>query len=183
MFIKDQMVAWENKPTANQTWANLQTYHFMEKWLKRHQYLAATAKQSRFKEAALAAQEQASAEEEGKTQAMMFALLQDQHKSQLEAMAAANKATMDALMERMNAMLGNNSGNKRNKRDKQNTPPLTNITPKGDDGDEAQKVKCKKKLCPHCNLFLFHKPDRCYELEANKDKRWAGWKLVKETSA
>jgi hypothetical protein len=43
-------------------------------------------------------------EEEGETQAMMFALLQDQHKVQLEAMATANKATMDALMERMNTM-------------------------------------------------------------------------------
>jgi hypothetical protein len=54
MLTEDQMVAWENKPTANQTRANLQTY-FMEKWLKRHQYLAATAKQSQFKQAALAA--------------------------------------------------------------------------------------------------------------------------------
>ncbi len=26
MFTEDQMVAWENKPTANQTWDNLQTY-------------------------------------------------------------------------------------------------------------------------------------------------------------
>jgi hypothetical protein len=34
------------------------------KWLERHQYLAATAKQSHFKEVALAAQEQASVEEE-----------------------------------------------------------------------------------------------------------------------
>jgi hypothetical protein len=113
---------------------------------------------------------------------MMFALLQDQHKSQLEAMAAANKATMDALMERMNTILGNNGGGRRNKRDKENTPPLTNITPKGNDNKE-QKVKRKKKLCPHCNLFVFHKPNRCYELEANKDKRWVGWKLVKEMPA
>ncbi len=173
MFTKDQMVTWENKPTTNQTWANLQMY-FTEKWLKRRHYLAAMAKQSHFKEAALAAQEQASAEEEEETQAMMFALLQDQHKVQLEVMATANKATMDALMEGMNAMLGNNSGSRRNEWDKQNTPPLTNITPKGDDGNKAQKAKCKKKLCPHCNLFVFHKPDRCYELDANKDKRWAG---------
>jgi hypothetical protein len=49
---------------------------------------------------------------------MMSGLLQDQHKLQLEAMAAANKATMDALMERMNAMLGNNGGGRRNKQDK-----------------------------------------------------------------
>jgi hypothetical protein len=30
MFIEDQMVAWENRPTTNQTWDNLQTY-FTEK--------------------------------------------------------------------------------------------------------------------------------------------------------
>jgi hypothetical protein len=93
--------------------------------------LAATAKQSQFKEVALAAQEQTSAEEEGETQAMMFALLQDQHKLHFEAMATANNATMDVLIEFMNAMLGNNSGSRRDKRD--NTPPLTNITPKGND--------------------------------------------------
>jgi hypothetical protein len=61
-----------------QTWAALQTY-FTEKWLERKQYLATTAKQSQFKEAALLAQETAAAEEEGKTQALLFAMLQDQH--------------------------------------------------------------------------------------------------------
>jgi hypothetical protein len=58
MFTKDQMVAWENKPAANQMWDNLQAY-FMEKWLERRQYLAATAKQSCLKEASLVAKEQA----------------------------------------------------------------------------------------------------------------------------
>jgi hypothetical protein len=42
-----------------------------------------------FKDTALIAQELAAAEEESETTAMMFALLQDQHKDQLEAMAAA----------------------------------------------------------------------------------------------
>ncbi len=109
MFTEDQMVVWENKPAVNQTWTNFQTY-FMEKWLKRRQYSEATAKQSGFKEAALVAQEQAAAMEEGKTQAMMFALLQEQHQSQLEAMAAANKATMDAMMEHMNALVAAQGG-------------------------------------------------------------------------
>ncbi len=76
MFTEDQMVAWENKPAAQQTWQALQDY-FTEKWLERHQYLQATAKHLRFKDAALAAQEQAAAAEEGKTTAMMFALLQE----------------------------------------------------------------------------------------------------------
>jgi hypothetical protein len=98
MFTEDKMVAWENRPAVNQMWTNLQTY-FTEKWLERHQYSAATAKQSCFKEAALTVQEQVAATEEGETQAMMLALLQEQHQSQLEAMAAANKATMEAMME------------------------------------------------------------------------------------
>jgi hypothetical protein len=41
------------------------------------------AKQSQFKEAALLAQETAAAEEEGKMQAMLFAMLQNQHESRL----------------------------------------------------------------------------------------------------
>ncbi len=45
MFTEDLMVAWENKPAVQQTWAALQTY-FTEKWLERKQYSATTAKQS-----------------------------------------------------------------------------------------------------------------------------------------
>jgi hypothetical protein len=164
MFTKDQMVVWENKPTADQTWDNLQTY-FTEKWLERHQYLVATAKQSHFKEAALAAQEQASAEEVEETQAMMFSLLQD---LQLEAMAMANKAMMDAMMKCMNAILGG-GGSRTSKQVKENAPPATNTNRGGN--MEAKKVKHKKKLCPQCSMCVFHKPNRCYELDANKVKR------------
>jgi hypothetical protein len=59
----------------------------------------------RFKDTALTAQELAAAEEEGKTTAMMFTLLQEQHKAQLKLMAAANKQVMDAIFERMNALI------------------------------------------------------------------------------
>ncbi len=54
MFMEDQMVVWENKPAAQQTWAKLQTY-FTKKWLERKQYSATMAKQLPFKEAALLA--------------------------------------------------------------------------------------------------------------------------------
>jgi hypothetical protein len=74
MFTEDQMVAWENKPAVDQIWVNLQTY-FVKKWLERHQYSAVTAKHSHFREATLAAQEHAAAEEESESHAMMFALL------------------------------------------------------------------------------------------------------------
>ena len=74
MFTEEQMVAWENRTPATQTWTDLQAY-FTEKWLERKQYLNTTAKQSRFKEAALQAQEAAAAKEEGKTQAMLLAMI------------------------------------------------------------------------------------------------------------
>jgi hypothetical protein len=61
MFTKDQMVAWKNKPAAQQTWQALQDY-FTEKCLERCQYSQATSKHSRFKDVALAAQELAAAE-------------------------------------------------------------------------------------------------------------------------
>jgi hypothetical protein len=61
MFMEDKMVAWENRTSATQTWAALQTY-FTEKWLERKQYSSTTAKQSQFKEAALQTQETAAAE-------------------------------------------------------------------------------------------------------------------------
>jgi hypothetical protein len=108
---------------------------------------------------------------------MMFALLQDKRKSQLEAMAAANNVTIDAMMECMNTILGSGGG-RTIKQNKENSPPPTNANSGGN--NKAKKVMRKKKLCPHCNMFMFHKPDRCYKLGVNKDKRWVGWKLVKE---
>ncbi len=35
----------------------------------------------------------------------------------------------------------------------------------------------------HCKVLIYHKPDKCYGLEANKDKRLVRWKLVKEKTA
>ena len=108
----------------------------------------------------------------------MFALLQDQHKSQLEVMDAANKVTIDAMIGCMNTMLGG-SGAKRSKRDK----TIHYLPPMPPPKRPTKRTKRKKKLCPHCNMFVCHKPGRCYEVKANEDKRLIGWKSVKETSA
>jgi hypothetical protein len=64
-------------------------------------------------------------------QAMMFALLQDLHKLQLEEMNAANKAMMDAMMECMNAILGSGGG-RTSDWNKENAPPATNAKRGGD---------------------------------------------------
>ncbi len=180
MFREDQMVAWENKPAAQQTWAALQAY-FTKKWLERKQYSAMTAKQLRFKEAALLAQETAAAEEEGESQAMLFAMLQEHHNKQIAAMTATNKANMDAMMERINAIMAGGREKQMAQQDKENTPPGQNRHPlmgMGTGMDQTKKPQKQKALCPHCKTFVLHKPDNCPELEGNKDKQWPGWKSV-----
>ncbi len=160
MFTKDQMVAWENKTPAQQTWQNLQDY-FTEKWLEQRQYLQATVKQSRFKDAALAAQELAAAEEEGKTASMMFALLQEQHKAQLKAMAAANKQAIDTMLEHMNALIAGQG--------KAADKP-TAMVPNSDTG----QAPSKKKVFTNCGKLIFHKRQTCYEVESKASKRYPG---------
>jgi hypothetical protein len=172
MFTEDQMAAWENKPAAQQTWQALQDY-FTEKWLERRQYSQATAKHLCFKNAALAAQEMAMAEGEGETTAMMFALLQEQHRLQMETQAAANQQMMDAMLEQMNAIIAGQG----KALDKENVrPPNTNATT-----GTGRKLR-KKTKCPLCKKYVFHSAADCYELEANASKRWTGWKLVKDAA-
>ncbi len=138
MFTEDQLVLWENKPATNQTWQALQDY-LTKKWLERRQYLQAMAKHSRFKDAALAAQEQVAAEEEGEVSAMMFALLQEQHKTQLEAMRTANQKAMEAMFEQINAIVGAQC----KVVDKENTLPAT-----GNTGKSTGGMKRNRKSAP-----------------------------------
>ncbi|KAL7480237.1 hypothetical protein ACHAW6_005933 [Cyclotella cf. meneghiniana] len=39
----------------------------------------------------------------------------------------------------------------------------------------------KKKRCPNCNLMVLHKPENCWELEANASKRPTGWTSKKSS--
>jgi hypothetical protein len=144
--------------------------------------LAATSKQSCFKEAALAAQEQVATTEEGEMQAMMFALLQEQHQLQLKSMAAANEATMEEMMEQINALVAAQGG-RQSPANKENTPPLTSSGKKNKQDIKPKGPRCKPTLCPHCKALVYHKADKFYKLESNKDKRWVGWKSIKEMTA
>ncbi len=95
-------------------------------------------------------------------------------------MTATNKANMDAMMERMNALVTDGAGRCPTQQDKESTPTVGNSLPTlmGSGTTQPKKPKRHKRICPHCKMFVLHKPDNCVELEANKDKRWPGWKLV-----
>ena len=115
---------------------------------------------------------------------MLFVMLQEQHNKQIAVIAATNKANMDTMMEWMNAMVAGRGGDRRTptqQPDKENTPPRGNICPPTD-LDRNKKPRKQKALCPHCKTFVLHKSENCYELEANKDKRWPGWKSVYATA-
>ncbi len=101
---------------------------------------------------------------------------------QLKSMAAANKATMEAMMEQINALVAAQGG-RQSPADKENTPPLTNGGKKNKQDIKPRGPRRKPTLCPHCKVLLYHKADKCYKLKSNKDKRWVGWKLIKETTA
>jgi hypothetical protein len=144
------------------------------------QYSATTAKQLHFKEARLLTQETAAAEDRGKLQAMLLAMLQEQHHKQIAAMTAPNKANMDAMMERMNALVTGGGGRRPTHQDKESTPTIGNSLPTstGSGTNQPQKNKRRKCICPLCKMFVLHKPENCVELEAKKEKHWPGWKLV-----
>jgi hypothetical protein len=159
MFTKDQMVMWENKTAAQQTWAKLQTY-FTEKWLEPMQYSAMMTKQLRFKEAVLLAQETAAAEDKGKSKAMLFAMLQEQHGRQIVALTATNKANMNAMMEKMNALVTGGVGRYPTHQDKESTPTVWNSlsTSTRSGTTQPKKLQRRKCVCPHCKCLFFTNP-------------------------
>jgi hypothetical protein len=143
--------------------------------------LVDNSKKMQFKEAALIAQKTAAAEEEGKTQAMLIAMLQDQHAKKIAQMEATNKMNMDAMMEQMNALVAAGGAQQAHQPDKDNTPPGINVIPPGG-SNQAKKPRQKKALCPDCKCFVMHEPASSFELKANKVSHYPGWKSIFATS-
>ena len=83
---------------------------------------------------------------------------------------------MDAMMERMNAMIAGKGGNKQTATNQQ--PSKENITP--ENANQPKKPSQEKHTYIHCKAKVLHKLDNCPEHEANKYKRWKGWALVND---
>jgi hypothetical protein len=94
-------------------------------------------------------------------------------------MTATNKANVDAMMERINALVAGGVGRRPTHQDKESTPTMGNriSTLTGSGTTQPKKPKRPKCFCPHCKMFILHKPKNFVELEANKDKHWPGWML------
>ena len=64
--------------------------------------------------------------------------------------------------------------------DKENVPPGFEKIKKKDKrrGGLGNETKREPKLCPNCKRKVFHAPERCMELESNKQWRPKHWKSV-----
>jgi hypothetical protein len=96
-------------------------------------------------------------------------------------MTGTNKANLDTIMERMNALVTGGVGRCPTHQDKESTPTVGNSLPTSTGSGTTQPKKSKRCKCmhPHCKMFVLHKTENCVELKANKDKHWPGWKLVR----
>jgi hypothetical protein len=60
---------------------------------------------------------------------------------------------------------------------------VTATLPNNTTGQASNTMSHKKKLRTNCGKLVFHKPQTCFELEANASKRYPGWKLSNVDSA
>jgi hypothetical protein len=154
------MVAWENKTAAQQTWQNLQDY-FTEKWLEQRQCLQATAKQSRFKGSPCSPRAGSS---RGRRQYHRNDVCPPPRatKAQLKAMAASNKQAMDAMLERMNALIAG-QGKVADK--------VTATIPNSNLGQATKTATNRKKVCK--KLQKAHSPQTANLLRAQSQCKQA----------
>jgi hypothetical protein len=179
MLTEDQMVTWENKTAAQQTGAALQAYFTEKCWnacsTPRRWQNNCDSKRQRF-----SPKKQQQPRKKENRRPCCLQCYRNNNK-QIAVMTSTKKANMDAMMERMNAIMAGGGEKQTAQQDKENTPPGWDRRPPAGTGtgtDQTKKPRKQKALCPHCKMFVLHKPDNCPKLEANEDKRWPGWKSI-----
>ena len=141
------------KPKVDQAFANFRV--FMQKEFgKHHKQNKTTAKPVGFGIANSVTDKDIEQIEQLEVQALMIAKFANsmQEQSQLQ---------FKEMMDMFKAMLNKNS-------------PTLPYPKKGAEGK-------KMKKCQHCGLTVYHKPEACFELEANATKRLVGWTSKKST--
>ena len=146
---------WEAKPKADQTFVNFRVF-IQKEFGKQHKQNKTTAKSVGYGIANSITDKEVEQIEQLEAQALFVAELansmQEQSQKQFKEMMEVFKATFE-----------------------KNSPSATNPKNPKSGADK------KKKKCPHCGIEVYHKPEACFELEANASKRPAGWKSKKST--
>ena len=107
----------------------------------------------------------------------------DQHQEQLNAMRESNASEMKAAnsemietAKNMQIMMAAMPGmNKTSEEDNKKTDTqIRGVKP----WDKPSYVKRDPKTYPNCKRVVYHKSDKCLELEANKEKMRDNWKSL-----
>ena len=144
---------WEAKPKADQTFANFRVF-IQKEFGKQHKQNKTTAKSVGFGIANSVTDKDVEQLDQLEAQALLIAELAN-------SMQEQSQKQFKEMMELFKATLDKNSPTPTN--------PKKNAEGK------------KKKKCQHCGLEVYHKPEACFELEANAAKRPAGWTSKKST--
>ena len=141
---------WHAKRATDKTFVNFRTFMQVE-FGKHFKQNKSTAKSVGHGIANSVTDKQVQQMDVLEAQAMIFAELANSMQEQ----------TQKQFMEMMNAFKATLAKN--------NSPNPTPVVPRAPAGEN------KKKLCPHCKIEVYHKPERCFELEANVARRPANW--------
>jgi hypothetical protein len=170
------MNGWEMKPTADKTWAAVQTY-FTKKWEEQQSYNTMTAIQTAFQEAELQAKEEAIAEET----ALLFTLQQEAHDKEMKAMKEALESMKGEIARLAKQSQRNKGGNTNNENSNPNAAGTTIQKTDKETKGPAVKFKVqqtmleKRALFLNCKCLGKHRPEDCLEMESNKEKRNKMW--------
>jgi hypothetical protein len=143
---------WEAKPAAEKTFKQFQVF-IQKEYATRHKHNKATAKSVGHGIANSVTDEQANEMDHLEAQALLLAEMANSMQEQ------QNKQFMQMMEVYKTAFNGN-----------KNVP-----------APNANTGRKKKKKCLHCELEVYHKPEKCFELEANASKQPANWKSKKST--
>jgi hypothetical protein len=153
---------WENKATADKTWANIKVF-ISKEFAKENKQTKVTAKQ--FK--ANLIEEQAEITEE------MINNLTQAHTKQIEILMKSN---MEAIKEMMTLVKENSNKQNQDTGNKFNKGNKTDEEKKKTRTEKQQKYK-DTPVCKHCGKkHPSKKEEECWELEANAASRPSNWK-------
>jgi len=146
---------WEAKSKADQTFVNFRVF-IQKEFGKQHKQNKTTAKSVGYGIANSITDKEIDQIDQLEAQALFVAELAN-------SMQEQSQKQFKEMMEMFTATFAKNS------------PSPTNPKNPKSGADK------KKKKCPHCGLEVYHKPEACFELEANAAKRYPGWTSKKST--
>ena len=184
-FTEEQMIAWENKPDADQVNMTTMKTYFTKIYREHLQYSKASKGSTRFNESANQSYEKPQQQNDEDQTAIMFAQMEQRHQDQMEKMQQemqkANERAMkmaeNQMIQMKEAMMAITQRQGAPTMEQPVLPPPTSrqqyIAP------PVKPVLCEQvdgrgqtwRICAVCKRMCTHLADECFEAAKNKGKK------------